>query len=91
MTIAYPGVVATEIRRHGFDANGKPAGRSGLDEAGAMSVEECARLIIEGMDRRRRDVVMTAKGKLGRWIKLIAPAMVDRLALAALSQHARPR
>ena len=91
VTIAYPGVVATEIRRHGFDANGRPAGRSGLDEASAMSVEECARLIIEGMDRRRRDVVMTAKGKLGRWIKLIAPAMVDRLALAALSQHARPR
>jgi short-subunit dehydrogenase len=90
VTIAYPGVVATDIRRHGFDAAGKPAGKSGLDEAGAMSVEECARLIIEGMGRRRRDVVMTAKGKLGRWIKLIAPALVDRIALAALNQHARP-
>jgi short-subunit dehydrogenase len=91
VTIAYPGVVATEVRRHGFDAAGKPAGKSGREEAGAMSVEECARLIVEGMKRRRRDVMMTAKGKLGRWIKLIAPAMSDRIALAALSQHARPR
>ena len=34
---------------------------------------------------------MTAKGKLGRWLKLIAPGIVDRLALAALKQEVRPR
>ena len=41
-----------------------------------MSVEECARLIIAGMNARRREVVMTAKGKLGRFAKLIAPGVV---------------
>jgi short-subunit dehydrogenase len=87
VTIAYPGVVATEIRYRGFNADGQPAGKSGLDERGAMSVEECARLIVEGTESRKRDIVMSAKGKLGRWIKLIAPAMVDRMALKALKQH----
>jgi short-subunit dehydrogenase len=87
VTIAYPGVVDTEIRRRGFDAAGRPAGRSGLDERGAMSVEECARLILAGTLARRRDVVMTAQGKLGRWLKLIAPGLVDRLALEALARH----
>jgi short-subunit dehydrogenase len=87
VTIAYPGVVATEIRYRGFGPNGQPAGKSGLDERGAMSVEECARLIVDGTEARKRDIVMSAKGKLGRWLKLIAPSMVDRLALKALKQH----
>src|SRR5207237_3633894 len=49
VTLAYPGVVATESRRHGGTAQGRAAGKSGLDEARAMPVEECARLIREGM------------------------------------------
>jgi len=87
VTIAYPGVVATEIRYRGFNAAGQAAGKSGLDESGAMSVEECARLIVDGAEARRRDIVMSTKGKLGRWMKLIAPRMVDRMALRALKQH----
>ncbi len=87
VTIAYPGLVATEIRRRGYDAAGRPAGKSGLDERGAMPVDECARLIIDGMDRRRRDVVMSTKGKLGRWLKLIAPSRVDAMARAALNRE----
>ena len=47
-------------------------------------MEECARLIIDGMDARQREVVMTAKGKLGRFIKLLAPGVVENMALAAL-------
>lgn len=90
VTIAYPGVVATEIRYRGFNAQGQAAGRSGLDERGAMSVEACARLIREGMARRERDIVMSAKGKLGRWLKLLAPGVVDKLAMAALQRDARP-
>ncbi|MGY4829674.1 SDR family oxidoreductase [Sphaerotilaceae bacterium SBD11-9] len=91
VTLAYPGVVATEIRYRGFNAKGEAAGKSGLDERGAMSVETCARLIIDGTEARTRDVVMTAQGKLGRWIKLLAPGLVDKLALKALNQHARPQ
>jgi short-subunit dehydrogenase len=89
VTIAYPGVVATDIRRRGYNAQGKAAGKSGLDEAGAMPVETCARLIVVGMAGRQRDVVMSFKGKLGRWMKLIAPALVDRMALAALQKDGR--
>jgi len=90
VTLAYPGVVATEIRYRGFNAQGDAAGKSGLDESGAMTVETCARLIREGMDRRERDIVMSFKGKLSRWMKLIAPRLVDRLALKALNQDVRP-
>jgi short-subunit dehydrogenase len=91
VTIAYPGVVDTRIRYRGFNKDGKEAGRSGLREEGAMSVQACARLIIQGMNRRRREVVMTAKGKLGRFMKLLAPGLVERMAMAALKDDVRPR
>ena len=91
VTTAYPGVVTTKIRHRGYNAQGRPLGMSGLKEEDAMSVEECARLIIEGMERRDREVVMTAKGKLGRFIKLLAPGMVENMALKVLKDEARPR
>ena len=91
VTTAYPGVVATNIRHHGFNAAGEAAGSSGLREDGAKSVEECARLILTGMEKRQREVVMTAKGKLGRWLKLLAPGRVEAMALAALNDDVKPK
>ena len=91
VTTAYPGVVATRIRHRGYNARGEPAGASGLKEDDAMSVEECAKLIIGGMEARKREVVMTAQGKLGRFAKLLVPGMVEDMALAALKDDARPR
>jgi hypothetical protein len=64
---------------------------SGLNEENAMSTQECARLIIYAMVRRRREVVMTAKGKVGRWLKLLVPGLVDSMALAAVKADFRPR
>ena len=90
VTIAYPGVVDTDIRRRGLNAQGQPAGRSGLKEEGAMPVDECATLILDAMVERRREVVMTARGKIGRFMKLVAPGAVENMALAALADHARP-
>jgi short-subunit dehydrogenase len=86
VTIANPRVVATQIRHHGYNAQGQPAGFSGLDERHAMSVERCARLIIDGAEARRREIVMTPKARLGRWLKLLLPGVVERMALAALAK-----
>jgi short-subunit dehydrogenase len=91
VTTAYPGVVATNIRYRGLNASGEAAGSSGLKEDDAMSVEECAQLIIRGMNSREREVVMTAKGKLGRFLKLIAPGLVEKLAMAALKDDVKPK
>ena len=91
VTIAYPGVVATQIRHHGYNAAGQAAGSSGLKEENAMSVEECAKPILHGMQQRQREVVMSAKGKLGRWLKLIAPGLVEKMALAAVKEQVRPK
>lgn len=90
VTLAYPGVVDTEIRMRGFDAQGHAAGKSSLKEKGAMPVATCARLIIDALEARKREVVMTLPGKFARLLKLIAPSRVDKMALAALASDARP-
>ena len=33
---------------------------------------------------------MTAQGKVSRWLKLLAPARVEAMALAALKDEVRP-
>ena len=91
VTTAYPGVVLTQIRYHGLNAKGQAAGSSGLREDQGMSVAHCARLIVQGMQAREREVVMTSAGKIGRFIKLIAPGVVDRMALNALKDEVKPR
>lgn len=90
VTLAYPGVVDTEIRRRGFNARGQAAGVSRLKEEDAMPVDTCAALILAGVEQRQRDVVMTRRGKLARWLKLLAPSAVDRMARAAVARVAEP-
>lgn len=88
VTVVYPGVVATETRRRGYRADGQAAGVSGLDERDAMPVDVCVHQIVDAMAARRRELVMTGRGKLGLWLRLVAPAMVDRMARAALAKNA---
>jgi short-subunit dehydrogenase len=90
VTVAYPGVVATETRRRGYNAKGQAAGTSGLKEDDAMPVEVCARLIVDGMNARRREVVMTSRGRIGRFLKLLAPGLVEDMALRALADEVKP-
>ncbi|MDB5762806.1 MAG: short chain dehydrogenase [Herminiimonas sp.] len=86
VTMIYPGVVATQIRYHGYGPDGKAAGKSGLEEKGAMSTEECVERMLEAMTSRKRELVMTVKARIGLWLKLIAPKKVDDMALAALKK-----
>ena len=89
ITVVYPGVVATDIRRRGFGADGRPAGVSGLKEENAMPVDECARLILQATLARRRDLVMTLQGKVGLWLQLLAPRLVDRMAEKVVKKDPR--
>ena len=87
ITVVYPGVVATDIRLHGYAANGQAAGFSSLKEDNAMSVQECARQILAATHVRRRQLVMTLQGKIGLWLQLIAPGIVDRMVLKVVKRN----
>ena len=88
VTQVYPGFVATEIRERAFGPDGKPLGKgnSPVREREVMSAEECARQTLAAAARRRRELVMTLRGKLGAKIKLVAPGLIDRIARKAIEQ-----
>jgi short-subunit dehydrogenase len=61
-------------------------GSSPVRESEVMTPEECARQTLAAMAGRRRELIMTLRGKVGAWVKLIAPGVVDRIARRAIEQ-----
>jgi short-subunit dehydrogenase len=86
VTMIYPGFVSTGIRTRAYGPDGKPLVANPVHEAEVMTPEECARLTVAAMAGRWREVVMTARAKVGQWIKLIAPGVVDRIARNAIER-----
>jgi short-subunit dehydrogenase len=89
--VVSPGFVATDIRQHVLGADGNLSDASlSNEQQQAMSLEECVNQIVRAMQQRRRELVMTPKGRFGLWLKLIAPELVDRIAGSAVqSQKSR--
>jgi len=84
VTMIYPGFVSTGVRKKAMDSEGNSLGKSPVKENKVMTVEKCVSLMIPAIASRKREVVMTFRGKLGIWLKLIAPGLVDRIALNAI-------
>ena len=87
VTIVAPDFVVSEIHRRAAGPDGAPLGVTPMQEAHLMSAEECARLIAGAMRRRDRLLITSARGRLGRWARLIAPAVVDRIAARAIRER----
>lgn len=82
--VVSPGFVATDIRQRALGSDGKALGQSPRDESqGNMSVDECVRQIVGAMEQRKREHVMTLKGKVIPWAKLLLPGLVDQLSAYA--------
>ena len=86
VSVIYPGFVATGIRENATGPGGQAIRVDPVLRQNAMPVEECARHIVGAIRGRKRQVVMTARGKMGLWLKLIAPALVDRIAKRAVEK-----
>jgi short-subunit dehydrogenase len=80
VTVIAPSFVQSEIRHRAVGGDGQPLPASPVREREVMTAEECARQIVVAMTRRQRMLVMTLRGRLGRWVKLAAPGLVDGMA-----------
>lgn len=85
--VVSPGFVKTDIRSKVLGPNGKPLEKSPRNESVGMTIEECTSIITRAVDRRAREVVMTPRAKLGLWLKLVAPSLVDRIAARAVREE----
>lgn len=72
-----PGFTASNIRNTALSATGTAQKETPLEENKLMSAEECARIIIQSMERRKRTVVMTLQGKMAVWLNKLIPSFVD--------------
>lgn len=84
VTTVFPGFVKTEIRERAFDGAGNPLQKSFVNEAHSMTPEECASIILAAAWKRKAMEVMTLRGKLGRFIKVLFPGLADRMVLRAV-------
>jgi short-subunit dehydrogenase len=84
VTIVAPDFVVSQIHRRAIGADGRPLGASPMQEARIMTAERCADLIHGAMLARRRLLITSWRGRAGRWLRLVAPALIDRIAARAI-------
>jgi short-subunit dehydrogenase len=80
ITLVYPGYIATRIREKAINSDGKPHGKTHIAESKAMPVDICVRQILEATATKRRNVYLTLKDKMGTWLKVISPSLIDYIA-----------
>ena len=86
VTIVAPYFVLSEIHRRALGPDGRPVGKSPMQEDRIMTAEELASLAIQGMEKRKRLVITNWRGRVGRFLRLVAPGAVDRLALKSVRE-----
>ena len=87
ITLIAPDFVVTELHARAMGADGSAIGHGKLDPRKVMTAESCARLMVKAMKRRRRLLITSARGRFGRWLKLFAPGIVDRIAARAVARR----
>lgn len=87
ITLIAPDFVVTELHARALGPDGQPIGHGKLDPRKVMTAEACARLIAAAMKKRQRLLITSARGRLGRWLKLLAPGLVDRIASRAVARR----
>lgn len=81
-TVICPSWVATEFHESQLNKEGLPRGVPGRAyyTKKTMTADRCAQIILDAAQNRRREVLM-GPGPLAVWLKVIAPGLVDWLAV----------
>jgi short-subunit dehydrogenase len=84
VTVVAPDFVVSEIHRRSVGPDGKPLGESPMQEKHLMTAEECAARIVAAMGARRRLAILSLRGRVGRFVRLVAPRLIDGIAARAV-------
>jgi len=77
--IACPGFTASNIRKTALAADGSQQGDSPRDEGNMMSAEEVARRIVNGINARKKILIMTSQGKMTVLLNKFFPFFMDKM------------
>ncbi|OJU76747.1 MAG: short chain dehydrogenase [Bacteroidetes bacterium 47-18] len=74
-----PGYTTSNIRNTALGEKGQPMRETNMDESKMMSPEACARIILDGVEKRKRTIIMTTQGKLTVWVNKLFGGLADKL------------
>ncbi|MCL1146913.1 SDR family oxidoreductase [Shewanella sp. 10N.261.52.F9] len=84
VTVICPDFVVTQTHKRALNAQGKPLGETPMQESKIMTAEECAQMMLPVIAKRQRLLVTSLRGRVGRWFKIIAPGLIDKIARRAI-------
>lgn len=74
-----PGFTTSNIRNTALNKEGRSQGESPMDEGKMMSAEECSSHILQAIEKRKRTLVLTFKGKQTVFMNRFFPSLTDKL------------
>lgn len=77
--VACPGFTTSNIRVAALSEDGTSHGESSMEEGKMMTAEEVAMIIAEGIQHRKRTLIIGGQGKLTVWLNKLLPALADKL------------
>ncbi|MDR8525376.1 SDR family oxidoreductase [Shewanella fidelis] len=85
VTLICPDFVVSQIHKRALDEHGKPLGDTPMQESKIMTAEECAQMMLPAIAKRQRMLITSFRGRIGRWFKVIAPSLIDKIARRAIA------
>ncbi len=74
-----PGFVSSNIRNTALNSAGEQQKENPMDESKLMSAEECARHVLEAIEKKKRSLVLTFTGKRTVFMNKFFPSLTDKL------------
>ena len=85
--VVAPGFTASNVRKNALNENGHKQGETPREESKMMTSEEVACRIANGVERKKRTIVMTLMGKVTVFLSKFAPKLLDRLAYDTMAKE----
>jgi len=74
-----PGFTTSNIRNAALNKKGESQGESPMDEDKMMPADQCAKIILRAIEKKKRTVVMTFTGKRTVFVNKFFPGFADKM------------
>lgn len=85
--VACPGFTASNVRYSALTADGSMQGETPREENKMMTAEEVARIVAEGIAKRKRLCLMESEGRATHFVKKFAPSLLDHIFYWVMSRE----
>jgi short-subunit dehydrogenase len=88
--VACPGFTTSNIRVAALSQDGTAHGETSMAEEKMMTAEEVAQRICDGIEQKKRTLIMTRQGKLAVWVNKLFPAFADKKVFKLFTKEKNP-